>query len=113
MVVIVEDDSGGVKHARAKAVSAEEDLGEGATPEAAAFQAPLGTSSFTVLGKIITLTGAVTVHPGTPLAAVLLQQDSWLDSHPSMLLPIQWNSPIYESSKGIFTFFFFLSRKSK
>ena len=32
MVVIVEDDSGGVKHARAKAVSAEEDLGEGATP---------------------------------------------------------------------------------
>ena len=109
MVVIVEDDSGGVKHARAKAVSGEDDLGEGATPsqEAAAFQAPLGTSSFTVLGKIITLTGAVTVHPGTPVAAGLLQPDSWLDSHPSMLLPIQWNSPIYESSKVIFIFSFF------
>ena len=35
--------------------------------------------------------GAVLVQPGPPTAAVLLQPDSWLDSHPSMLLPIQWN----------------------
>lgn len=84
MAVIGEDDAGRVKHARAKPVSGEDDLGEGATPsrEAATFQAPLGTSSFIVLGKIITLTGAVTVHPGTPVAAVLLQPDKYASPYP-------------------------------
>lgn len=93
MAVVVEDDAGGVADAWVKAVSAEDDLGEGAAPHGKQqpSQAPLGTSSFTVLGKIAILTGAVPVHPGPPGAAILLQPDSWLDSHPRMLLHIQWD----------------------
>lgn len=84
MVVIVEDDAGRVKHEEQRQCLVRTTLGEGATPsrEAAAFQAPLGTSSFIVLGKIITLTGAVTVHPGTPVAAVLLQPDKYASPYP-------------------------------
>ena len=58
MAVVVEDDAGGVADAWVKAVSAEDDLGEGAAPHGKQqlSQAPLGTSSFTVLGKIVILT---------------------------------------------------------